>query len=411
MPLIATLCLPSAQDDDEKDEGELQVGMLIRALDTTVVAKGTYGKIVSLEPGKEYGTVEWELSNGGCKLGAPKRPPERIAFEGRFKYQVQTDMSDVPPLALRSGLGAVAALHGSPLLSASKEIDRSTCLLTHVVPDLGLLQSGTFLQKQVGCVSAHIYTGCVSERVSGDDDVVTRSKRMRIGQVFYECKLTSDGCIAAAGVEEMYVFVGLAEEYERSKPTPPDATEKMSKPALLGLRFKRAAVGGEKKLSWLQGSSKSLEHDESEVVVSAVKCLDKVYVVGGDTDEIFGGALLESFDKVLGSSTLFRAHREHGLSDKLDWHSLKLLSSVKMSKKGPTHIKDVLVAVHAQMLYAVVDVFTQQFASLGKSSKAMLTGAVKELNERIKKELTHLRKHLLWLLRDMDKDALRERAS
>ena len=124
MPLIATLCLPSAQDDDEEDEGELQVGMLIRALDTTVVAKGTYGKIVSLEPGKEYGTVEWELSNGGCKLGAPKRPPERIAFEGRFKYQVQTDMSDVPPLALRSGLGAVAALHGS-MCFWSEEMEKS----------------------------------------------------------------------------------------------------------------------------------------------------------------------------------------------------------------------------------------------------------------------------------------------
>ena len=88
--------------------------MIISADDNLVVKKGTFGKILSIEPSKQFGLVEWETSNGGRKLGAPKQAPERVAFEGRFKYIVE-DPEELLPLAQRSGLPAVASLHGQPL--------------------------------------------------------------------------------------------------------------------------------------------------------------------------------------------------------------------------------------------------------------------------------------------------------
>ena len=68
-------------DDDSGDDAELQVGMIIKADDNTVVKKGTFGKIVSLEHGKEFGLVEWELANLGKPPGTPPTR-ERIALEG-----------------------------------------------------------------------------------------------------------------------------------------------------------------------------------------------------------------------------------------------------------------------------------------------------------------------------------------
>ena len=60
-----------------------------------------------------------------------------------------------------------------------------------------------------------------------------------------------------------------------------------------------------------------MEHEPSEVVLSAMQISDKVYVVEGDTSLIFGKELswelFEEVNKVLTASSLFAAHREHGL--------------------------------------------------------------------------------------------------
>ena len=130
--------------------------MIIKADDSTVVKKGTYGMITSLEEGSEYGTVQWEVSNGGRKIDAPLEKPERVAFEGRFKYILE-DETELQPLALRSGLPAVANLFGKPLLTPSDTIMRDEATITHMVSDFGLLQSGSFIAKQAGMISGFIY--------------------------------------------------------------------------------------------------------------------------------------------------------------------------------------------------------------------------------------------------------------
>jgi hypothetical protein len=152
-------------DEDDEDEEPLKVKDIIRADDNTVVKKGVYGEIVSIERDGKFGMVRWELANGGLTLDAPVHKPERIALEGRFKYIVE-DPTELPPIALRSDLGAVASLHGKPLFKSSEHaIDRSSCVLTHVVPDLGLLQSGNFIKRQCGFESAYIYSSPVNEIV------------------------------------------------------------------------------------------------------------------------------------------------------------------------------------------------------------------------------------------------------
>ena len=92
---------------------------------------GRGGKIVSLEAGKQFGRVRWEAPNLGKPPGTTL-PLERVALEGRFRYVVE-DETELLPMALRSGLGAVASLHGQPLLRDSKAILRAG-LPTHVVP-------------------------------------------------------------------------------------------------------------------------------------------------------------------------------------------------------------------------------------------------------------------------------------
>ena len=50
-----------------------------------------------------------------------------------------------------------------------------------------------------------------------DDDSASDSSpvRLKFGQVFFEYRsLNSEGMVPAAGIEEMFVYVGVAEEYE-----------------------------------------------------------------------------------------------------------------------------------------------------------------------------------------------------
>ena len=229
---------PGADAQEDEDDSEpIKVGSIIRAEDSTVVKKGVYGQVVAVEAGRNFGTVRWELPNGGRKLDADlAAAEERVAFEGRFKYTLE-DKEELQPLALRSGLGAVASLHGKPLLSARQgAIDRSNAILTHVVPDLGTLQAGQHLKKFAGFTSAYMYASSIyelvpEERLVSDDESMEteesgeyiRERRLSYGQVFFEYKVNGNGMVASGGVEEMFVYVCMSEEYELHKPTAPDA--------------------------------------------------------------------------------------------------------------------------------------------------------------------------------------------
>lgn len=399
---------------------ELHLGKMIRANDNSVVKKGTFGVIVAFESGKEFGIVRWEQPHLGARPGVPHEP-DRVALEGRFKYIVEDDDDDLPPMALRSGLGAVASLHGTRVLKATgpPRIERAG-ILTHMVADLSHLQSGTVLHKQLGFLSAYIYSGSlrelapVEEPYQGENDEDAASdeedwlseRRLRAGDVFFVHKEGPSAC-----VEEMYVFVGVAEEYEMHRPTLPTAEPTMRKPALLGLRFKRSVVDKEPKLCFLQGSSRSLEHDLAQVVLSAVPLTDQVYTIRGNTETLFGPELLRATDKVLRTSSLFAAHREHGLLRTGDASSfcsqLKSLARGQLSKKSPEALHSILTALHAQMLYGLAQTKARTFASLKKASAAVLAETRMELNHACVESIGYLRKHVCWLLGAMKPDVLK----
>jgi len=421
--------------DGDESEPELQVGMIISADDNLVVKKGTFGQILSIEPSKQFGLVEWETSNGGRKLGAPKQAPERVAFEGRFKYIVE-DPEELLPLAQRSGLPAVASLHGQPLFEEdAEEVDRTGCFLTHAVPDFGALQPGAFLTKQLGFASGYIYSGDLRVRKPSsasagglnNSDAQTETTgthplvpRLRPGQVFFEYKgINSEGMIPSVGVDEMYVFVGVVEEYQLQNPIAPGAASKVHAPALLGYRFKRCRVDGTHKLCWQQATSRSIEHEPADVLVSAIKLTRStarnVYVVDGDHAMIFGNALFDMFNDVLCASSLYAAHREHGLlsvsaairgetpADVL----VRAGQSYLHNLPGPL-LKKLLISIHAQLLYAVASSFQRQYEGVAKASPAMVLEITKSHANRNAAELATLRKHVLWMLTELEPAKLRE---
>jgi hypothetical protein len=408
--------------------------MIISADDNLVVKKGTFGKILSIEPSKQFGLVEWETSNGGRKLGAPKQAPERVAFEGRFKYIVE-DPEELLPLAQRSGLPAVASLHGQPLFEGDAEVDRTGCFLTHAVPDFGALQPGAFLTKQLGFESGYIYSGDVRVRTPSSASAgglnnshaetetgthVPLVPRLRPGQVFFEYKgINSEGMIPSAGVDEMYVFVGVVEEYQLQNPIAPGAASKVHAPALLGYRFKRCRVDGTHKLCWQQATSRSIEHEPADVLVSAIKLTRStarnVYVVDGDHAMIFGNTLFDMFNDVLCASSLYAAHREQGLlsvsaafggetpADFL----VRAGHSYLHNLPGPL-LKKLLISIHAQLLYAVASSFQRQYDGVAKASPAMVLEITKSHANRNAAELATLRKHVLWMLTELEPAKLRE---
>ena len=408
--------------------------MIISADDNLVVKKGTFGKILSIEPSKQFGLVEWETSNGGRKLGAPKQAPERVAFEGRFKYIVE-DPEELLPLAQRSGLPAVASLHGQPLFEEDVEVDRTGCFLTHAVPDFGALQPGAFLTKQLGFESGYIYSGDVRVRTPSSASAgglnnshaetetgthVPLVPRLRPGQVFFEYKgINSEGMIPSAGVDEMYVFVGVVEEYQLQNPIAPGAASKVHAPALLGYRFKRCRVDGTHKLCWQQATSRSIEHEPADVLVSAIKLTRStarnVYVVDGDHAMIFGNTLFDMFNDVLCASSLYAAHREHGLlsvSAAIGGETpadflVRAGHSYLHNLPGPL-LKKLLISIHAQLLYAVASSFQRQYDGVAKASPAMVLEITKSHANRNAAELATLRKHVLWMLTELEPAKLRE---
>ena len=400
--------------------------MILRADCNSVVTKGTYGRIISLHPDGEgkpdqFGMVEWERAIGGAAPGQLPAP-ERVALEGRFKYTVfKPDDEELGELALRSGLGAVASLHGKPLLRDSQIVERRMPL-THVVPDLGHLQSGTHLQKSAGVRSAYIYSAPLVERVedmrvtpTDDEDdeeeacVPTHFEtRLRPGRVFFEFKGTP-----SEKVEIMYLYTGFGEEYDLKKPTPPDAPSQVKKPILFGLKFKRTIVEGQPKLYFLQGSSRSLEHDMSQVVLSAVpitsSTIGQLYMVEGRTDALFGPELLIAANKVIGSSDLFADHREHGLLHPITpLFQLDKLSRRRSTDKEAEQLEALVVSLHAQMLKAVAAVHGRNYSTgTHKMSQAMLGELNREVLQSFAAATAHVRKHLLWLLGDKGAEPLR----
>ena len=417
-----------------QEEDDLAVGMIIQAQDATVVKKGLYGKITSIEEGKQYGTVEWEVSNGGRKLHGPKEKPERVAFEGRFKYSVE-DESELEPIALRSGLPAVANLFGVPLLHKESIIVRNNSTITHMISDFGLLQSGTFIAKQAGMLSGFIYTdrlrvamapnqdesysympsSAESDAGSESPDVVAREfeTRMNVGDIFFEYKgINSAGMIPSAGIEEMYMYVGVAEEYNLQKPTLPADDGVMRSVALLGYRFKRCRVGSAWQLCWRQGSdgARAIEKDNAAMTLSALRVTksSRLYVVSGCTPSIFGTELSKMFSKVLSTSTLFAPHREHSL-----WPTEPLMFFRRMSRgalvsKPTEDLKRLLTSVFASAFYSIAENFRKKFESLRKASPSTLEETCKELITANSSTALFLRKHVLWLLNKMNPSNLKE---
>lgn len=343
--------------------------------------------------------------------------PERVALESRFKYTLE-DTLELPALAVRSGLPAVASLHGKPLRSSFCGMDREGAFLTHVVPDFGLLQSGQHLQKQLGYTSGYVYSSAARERVPDvdavDDDDFSCPRRLNVGQAFFEYRVSGQNMIPAAGVEEMYLFVGLAEEYEHHRPTLPADNGIVKGAALLGLRFRRcraanngddaAAEASPWRMCFLQSTGRSIEHDPAEGVLSAVKLTtsSKIFVVDGSTESIFGRDIVDQFESFISKSVFYQAHREYGLLPKeptvLHMHGF---SRTPVASR-PAELRQAAVfSVQAQLLQAIGDIYVQRFESLRRASPAMIAEAERDLTADFANQLSALRKHQCWLLGKM----------
>jgi hypothetical protein len=327
-----------------------------------------------------------------------------------------------------AGLGAVAHLHGKRLLEPSDTLVRDDCLITHTVADFSLLQSGTHLAKQTGMLSGYIYANPlrVLKQPRNSDEVLLTSDeedepeiepvaetRLRLGHVFYEHKgSNSAGMIVAAGIEEMFVYAGVAEEFSLKKPTLPNDAGHMRSAALLGYRFKRIKVGGVWQWAWRYGTEKdkALEKDAAEMTLSAVKVVHStnLYVVEGDVASIFGSSLLTMFNEVLSSSTLFEAHREHGLlvgTDPLS--TLRRMSRGTLARKIDEGLETLVTSVYATLLHSVAGTFSKTFEALKKASPSQVMETSKELMTAFLDYELFLRKHILWLLRRVEPTKLK----
>ena len=329
------------------------------------------------------------------------------------------DPIELKPLALRSGLGAIASMHGKPLLRDTKKVLR-TGVPTHILPDLSLLQSGTALAKAVGFTSAYMYSGTLHEStasvatmLSDDDDdsdeeedpsLLASARRLRLGQPLFTYKGTP-----SEQVEEMISFVGYLEEYEPKKPLTETSPPHVRAPVAVGYKFKRTMVNKKATLCWLQGASRSLEHEESEVVLTAIHLTDTVYVVEGSTEELLGKDYLASLNRVLSSSSLFAAHREHGLLQSTNPVStLTSLARGALAKKPTEKLETLLIALHAQMFYAVAHQFTRKFASMAKMAGSIIAETQRELLQALAEAAVLAHKQCLWLLAArMNKDDLK----
>ena len=247
------------------------------------------------------------------------------------------------------------------------------------------------------------------------DDVVAYSAetRLRVGQVFFEYKgITTTGMIPSAGVEEMFVYLGFAEEYDLQKPTLPDNNGHVRAGALLGYRFKRSKLDGKWQLVWRQGGegARAIEKDPSVMTLSALKVThsSKIYVVEGDVSTIFGGELLTMFNEVLSSSPLFEAHREHQLLVGTDPLSiLRRMSRGTLASKPVEELEKLLTGVYATALYGIAGTFSKNFEALAKASKSQQSETAKELVVAMTDCKLFLRKHLLWMLRDVTAQKLK----
>ena len=329
------------------------------------------------------------------------------------------DPIELKPLALRSSLGAVASMHGKPLLRDTKKVLR-TGVPTHILPDLSLLQSGTALAKSAGFTSAYMYSGTLHEStasvatmLSDDDDdsdeeedpsLLASARRLRLGQPLFTYKGTP-----SEQVEEMISFVGYLEEYEPKKPLTETSPPHVRAPVAVGYKFKRTMVNKKATLCWLQGASRSLEHEESEVVLTAIHLTDTVYVVEGSTEELLGKDYLASLNRVLSSSSLFAAHREHGLLQSTSPVStLTSLARGALAKKPTEKLETLLIALHAQMFYAVAHQFTRKFASMAKMAGSIIAETHRELLQALAEAAVLAHKQCLWLLAArMNKDDLK----
>ena len=129
------------------------------------------------------------------------------------------------------------------------------------------------------------------------------------------------------------------------------------------------------------------------MVITAVKCPENICIFHFHGDTLFGPTLRENFNKVLSSSTLFSAHREHAFLNKMGPTPVECLTD-------PGYLSDVknkkalLMSLYAQMLYGVADTFTRKFSSMKKASPAVIAESTRDFIAACSKLIVHVQKHL-----------------
>ena len=176
----------------------------------------------------------------------------------------------------------------------------------------------------------------------------------------------------------------------------------------MGYRFKRGVMDGDLQLGWLQGTARSYEYDLSAVVLSAVPVSDKVYTVNENIVAIFGSKFMQDFDKVIASSTLFRFHREHGLIPTIGASTKMLgLNRGNLTTKSPETLLNLLTGTFAQLYVGIAQTFESAFISVRKASPAHVLETQTKFAKTCTEEAANARKHVLWLLREMEPTKLR----
>ena len=257
----------------------------------------------------------------------------------------------------------------------------------------------------------HVHPECQGAIVLSDDEdsdtEASRSsivQRLRIGDIFFEFKGTTSEI-----VKEAYVYVGVLEEYELGKILEPNAPSHVKNPVLVGYKFQRSQIAGAPKLCWLQGTSRSIEHDSGEVVLTAVPVSKQIYIVDGSTVEIFGSEFIDSINAVLRSSSLFAAHREHGLleGDREPLKSLRSLGRGVLSTKPVATLESLITAVYAQTFKAIVDMFAQRYKMMSKMSPASKRELHSDMLLALSEQTKQTHKLVLYSLRSEDMSSLK----
>ena len=420
-------------DDEEEEEARAQPQRSKRAVfvnpkltmgdvveEKTVTRKsGTKGTVLltRVEGNKEFTTFRWENVGAGEPIG--ERPEaEELQTHGHGAL-IKLQIVDAPlPMALRSGLGAVAYLHGTSLNTDDLIISRANVPLTHMITDWGTCASNTFV-KEMGGTSSFVYPALYTKALGLVDDEMDGGLQprtscvLRLGQTFFNYlpdRSQDEPCIPSSGVTEGYVFLGLAEPCQFSTVTASDASDEIDPTVakLVCVKFKVTTEGTPKRpvLKFMAPHGKSFETDPTKVQLACVPLCGS-HIVTVDDSGHYGKAFEVQIAKLLQCMPFFAPHRKHDLipcSEGLHgpaWDTEGVARQLSMPLTGAWSDAELVALIRANravVANGTVEMFSSMFKGASSASVSYKKDIETQLATRMQTNLDFLNRHLTFLL-------------